>query len=187
MIQYIFRLCRNVWVQILVAAELHTSPFKVANHLSCMAIICLNESAVKLNAYFIQSWTHTSIKLQFICKYTGVLVPQKSLCPHWTLVFVFISLPNTVSGTFHGSTGVINMTDAFNFQAGGRERERCIERERRNAAISKSNWSLPTFLHKHRPQGHFASFNRSPSVLFDCACVNLRKILFRQNEDVLDI
>lgn len=23
--------------------------------------------------------------------------------------------------------------------------------------------------------------------MFDCACVNLRKILFRQNEDVLDI
>lgn len=72
------------------------------------------------------------------------------------------------------------MTDAFHFQA------RWGERQRRSVAISQSNWSLPTFLHKHRPQGHLASFNQGPSVLFDCACVNLCKLLFRQNEDVLD-
>lgn len=181
-IQNTFLLCRHVWGQILVTAELPTNPFKVPHHL--MAVIF---SEYTLDGAWMRGQSNLKLSsfcpgLQFLCKYTGVLVPHKWLCPRCTLGFVFISL-RTVLSKSHSLTDVINMTDAFNFQAEGEVGERVGER---NVSISKSNWSLPTFLHKHRPRGHFATLDWSPSVLFDSASVNLRKILFRHNEDVLD-
>lgn len=45
----------------------------------------------------------------------GVLVAQMLWCPNWTLGFVFIALPNIISGKSQGLMDVINMTDAFSF------------------------------------------------------------------------
>lgn len=102
-IWYTFRLCRHVCKVI----QLYTHHFH-----SMHSRWCMTESPIKLCADFILSWTHTSINLQLMCKYTGVLV---SSCPRWTLGFAFIALPNTISGKSQGLTDVINMTDAFNF------------------------------------------------------------------------
>lgn len=59
------------------------------------------------------------------------------------------------------------------------------EREREEIQPSPSPTDLCQY-HCINTRGHFASFNWSPSILFDCARVNLRTILFRHNEDVLD-
>lgn len=66
-------------------------------------------------------------------------------------------------------------------------RERGTDREREEMQPSLS----PIDLCQHFciNTGHRAILQvsaRSPSVLFDCACVNLCKLLFRHNEDVLD-
>lgn len=125
-------------------------------------------------------WCIISTNLQFVCKYTGVVVWHKSPCPRWTLGFVFISLPNTVSGKCHGLTDVFNMTDAFNFQAGGGERE---------AGGRGGVQPPPSYIglcqHFCINTAHRAICKFQPEPL--CfVWLRLCKLLFRHNEDVLD-